>query len=78
MNLYRLDYESPDGSLSAVKSLGGKVDWLSRYLAEARRYALSLANESGAVVRITKISGAGCLTPILRASGETHRIHRFK
>lgn len=77
MNLYRLDYESPDGTLTPV--IGPVMrDYLTRYLSTAREDALRLANETGAVIRITRISGAGTLTPILRASGETHRIHRVK
>jgi hypothetical protein len=78
VNLYRLDYESPNGELRAVRDRIVSSDYLSRHLSDARRYALDLANATGSVVRITKISGGGTLTPILRASGETGRIHRYR
>ena len=76
MNLYRLDFEAPDGRLDPVTSWVG--DYLTRHYAEARTDALTLANDSGRVVRITRIGPSGHLTPIAHASGETHRIHRIR
>lgn len=74
MNLYRLDYESPNGDLEPVTDILGPV--LLKHWPTVRQQALALANNTGAVVRITRISGAGALKVVAHASGETHRIHR--
>jgi hypothetical protein len=74
MNLYRLDYESPDGTLTAVSDWRG--DYLTRSHATARADALKLACETGVVIRCTRISGAGAMKVMWHASGETRRIHR--
>jgi hypothetical protein len=75
MNLYRLDFEAPDGTLDPVSNLFGN-DYLGRSYTSARRDALAEANRTGRVVRITRISGAGSLKAVAWASGETHRIHK--
>jgi len=74
MNLYRLDYLAPDGSTDACTDWRG--DYLSRQYAQARTDAKKIGDATGAVIQITRISGAGSMKVVARYSGETHRFHR--
>lgn len=78
MNLYRLDYLSPDGVATPVYDPLWPGNWLSRHASYARETAIRIAQETGAIVQVTRISGAGAMKPTLLASGETGRCHRPK
>jgi hypothetical protein len=60
MNLYRLDYLTPEGATGeAVHDWRG--DYLARSAATARTDASTAAQAAGAPVAITRISGGGSM-----------------
>lgn len=62
MNLYRLDYQHPDGTESAVTDFVGDV--LIRNAKTARARAGIRASATGTPVLISRIKGAGLIRPM--------------
>ena len=70
MNLYRLDYMNPDGTVRApVRDLCG--DYLTTAYAKARRRAI----ETPGVIGVTRIGTAGHLR-LVAVVGDDGRVHR--
>lgn len=78
MNLYRLDYVSPDGATEAVYDPLWRGAFLTQRATYARERAIHIAAETRRDVQITRISGAGTLKPTLVVDGITGRCHRPK
>lgn len=65
MNLYRLDSIHEDGRAIPVSDFFGTV--LERQSVKARQRALNAAAELGRSVLVTRIAGAGRMTPMYHA-----------